>query len=331
MDMKLPDPALTERFLRDWHAATGTACAERALVALSGGPDSTALLLLIAGIAAYINQPHAATVDHGIRAASSAEAGAAADLCRAAGIPHAILRGPLPERAGATTNLSARARELRYTLLAEHAEAIGARWIVTAHHADDQLETLVMRLNRGSGVRGLAAIRHRSDRIVRPLLHWRRAELASLVEACGVTAVNDPSNVDDRFDRARLRKDLAGIDWIDPLMVSRSVAALGEADDAMEWMADQLEAEHCQFGDGAAWMKHLGIPSELARRLVERCLRHVDPGIAIRGGDLTRLVAALERTDSGTLGRVRCSHAFTAAPVPQMLWTFRQAPPRRSH
>lgn len=329
--MTPPDPLLVERFTRDWYAATGSACADCALIALSGGPDSTALLLLRAA-AKSLGQPHAATVDHGLRATSSAEAGAAADLCRAAGVPHAILSGPLPDRAGPTANLSARARALRYSLLEEHAEAIGARWIVTAHHADDQLETLVMRLNRGSGVRGLAGIRGRGgERIVRPLLGWRHAELAALVEACGVSAINDPSNVDDRFDRARLRKVLARNDWIDPVMVSRSVAALGEADEAVEWMADRLEGELCQYGEGQALLKSFCVPAELARRLVERCLRHVDPGISIRGGDLTRLVAALQREDPATLGRVRCGIGFTAAPFPQMLWTFQQAPPHRSN
>lgn len=325
--MAPPDPAVTERFLRDWRAATGAGHAARPLVALSGGPDSSALLLLMAGIADHVGQPCAATVDHGIRAASADEAATAADLCRAVGVPHAILRGDLPDRTGGTANLSARARALRYDLLERHAAAVGARWIVTAHHADDQLETLVMRLNRGAGVRGLAGIRRRSGRVVRPLLQWRRAELAALVEACGVAAVHDPSNTDDRFDRARLRGQLADAGWIDPAMVSRSAAALDDAAEAIEWMVDRLQAKLCRLGDGEATLAAASMPGELTRRLVERCLRHVDPGIAIRGGDLTRLVAALERSETATIGRVHC---LAGAPGGGGRWTFRQAPPRRS-
>lgn len=320
------DPALVERFIRDWKALTGAGVADRALIALSGGPDSAALLLLFAAIRGSLNPPIAATVDHGIRAASSAEAGLAADLCRALGVPHTILKGELPDRSGPTANLSARARDLRYGLLRAHAEANGARWIVTAHHADDQLETLIMRLNRGSGVGGLAGIRGLADPVVRPLLGWSRAELAGLVTAAGVNAVNDPSNVDARFDRARLRKNLQGAEWLDMRAAARSAAALAEADEALEWAVDRLQAETCHFGEGQSIFESFLVPPELQRRLVERCLRHIDPGINIRGDDLTRLLAKLRRCDPATLGRVRCGvvmmHYAEA-------WSFQTAPPRQ--
>lgn len=323
------DPAERERFVRDWHALTGAGFADRALIALSGGPDSTALLLLFAAIRQGVAAPVAATVDHGLRATSAQEARACADLCRRLDIPHAILTGALPDRAGPTANLSARARELRYALLREHAETVGARWIVTAHHADDQLETVVMRLNRGAGVGGMAGIRAVAGPIVRPLLGWTRAELAAPVAAAGIEAVQDPSNTDLRFDRARLRRQLADAPWLDARMASRTAAALAEADEALEWMLDRLEGERCRFGEQQAVLDRLFLPAELCRRLVERCLRHVDPGIAIRGGDLTRLIATLARDEPATLGRVRCGHVFLARPSPVPAWSFRLAPPRR--
>lgn len=324
------EPQTVERFTRDWYALTRSACADRALLAVSGGPDSIALLLLFAGIKKSINPPVVATVDHGLRAHSSAEAGGVADLCRRLGLEHAVLSGPLPPRVDRTANLSARARALRYALLVQHAEAKEARWIVTAHHADDQLETMIMRLNRASGVGGLAGVRSVTDNIARPLLGWSHAELAAIVAAAGVTPVADPSNTDNRFDRARLRKLLAGADWLDPIAASRSAAALAQADNAIEWMLGRLEGEHCQFGEGQAILDHLFLPPELQRRLAERCLRHVDPGITVRGGDLTRLLAALGGDKPATLGRVRCDHAALTHPTPRLVWTFQTAPPRRT-
>lgn len=325
----LIDPAARDRFLRDWHALTGTRADDRALIALSGGPDSTALTLLFAAIAPSITPPVAATVDHGLRAASAQEAGVAADLCRRLDIPHTTLTGELPGRVGPTANLSARARALRYALLREHAAAVGATWIVTAHHADDQLETMIMRLNRGTGVGGMAGIRARGEPVVRPLLGWTRAELASLVAAAKVATVDDPSNVDARFDRARVRRQLGDAEWLDARMAARTAAALAEADEAIDWMLDRLEGERCQFDGDQAILDPRFLPAELCRRLVERCLRHVDPTIIVRGGDLTRLVATLSRGEPATLGRVRCGPVSLGRPTPITAWKFERAPPRR--
>lgn len=318
------DSAVIERFAKDWQVVTD-GHADRALVALSGGPDSSALLLLMAAIGV---DAHAATVDHGIRPASAAEAVRAAALAVACGVPHSTLSGVLPERVGTTANLSARARALRYRLLAEHATAVGACWIVTAHHADDQLETMVMRLGRGAGLRGLAVVRARQGAVVRPLLGWRRAELGALVAGCGVTAVDDPSNVDERFDRARVRKRLAGVDWLDPLAAARSAAALGQAEDAIAWTVERLAGERCRFGEGAAALRAAALPAELRRRLVERCLVHVDPGIGPRGAEVGRVIERLADGREGTLAGVRYGISVDDG---EPWWTFRQAPPHRAH
>lgn len=324
------DSALVERFKRDWFATAGAFYDDTALVALSGGPDSTALLLLMRAIVPFIAPPIAATVDHGLRPESAVEAGAAADLCRSLGVPHATLRGPLPARVGSTTNLSARARALRYELLEEHASEMGARWIVTAHHADDQLETLIMRLNRGSGVRGLAGIRPRQDRIVRPLLQWKHDELAVIVTAAGVVSTNDPSNVDDRYDRARLRKLLAQTPWLDARAASRSAQALTDAEEAIEWYVDDLEPRAIKVGDGEVFLNALFLPIEARRRLVERCLRHIDTAITPRGRDLSNLVASIGAYRTATLGGVAIDFVATAADhSPGKLCRFRPAPPRR--
>ncbi|WP_296612084.1 tRNA lysidine(34) synthetase TilS [Sphingomonas sp.] len=318
------DPATLARFAADLSALCDPA-RDRVLVAVSGGPDSLALLLLTHALLG--DRCVAATVDHGLRPEAADEAAWVADLCAARGIDHAVLSGPLPERAGHTANLSARARALRYELLQAHADAVGATHIATAHHADDQVETLIMRLNRGAGVGGLAGVRasgqRMGGRVIRPLLGWRRTELGAIVAAAGIVAVEDPSNVSDRFDRARLRKQLAAIDWIDPLRVAASAAALADAEDAIAWMVRQLGTDRIAADGDSLTLDPSGLPFELVRRLVEQCVRQMDASAEIRGSALVRMVKALESGDTAMLGDV------TAVALSPAAWRFRKAPPRR--
>lgn len=312
------------RFARDLAALVAPAV--RVLVAVSGGPDSVALLLLAHEVLS--DRCVAATVDHGLRAESGDEARWVARLCEARGIAHAVLTAPLPDRAGRTANLSARARALRYALLEAEADRVGADAIATAHHADDQLETLIMRLNRGAGVAGLAGVRAKSGRIVRPLLGWRRAELVDLVAARGIAAIHDPSNVSDRFDRARLRKSLAQVDWLDAGRWTASAGALGDAEDAIAWTARLLEERLCAHGAGESVLHVDGVPFELKRRLVERCLSRIDPGAALRGGEIAALVTRLDHGRPAMLGDVACTPDRDRAGA--SVWRFSPAPPRRS-
>jgi tRNA(Ile)-lysidine synthase len=314
------DPAVIERFAADLAALCDPASA-RVLVAVSGGPDSLALLLLTHALIG--ERCVAATVDHGLRPEAADEAKWVADLCAAHGIDHAVLRGALPERAGHTANLSARARALRYELLHTHADAVGATQIATAHHTDDQVETLIMRLNRGAGVGGLAGVRAASGRVIRPLLGWRRAELGTIVAAAGIVAVDDPSNVSDRFDRARLRKHLAAIDWIDPARVAASASALADAEDAIGWMVRQLGTDRIATEGDSLLLDPRDLPFELVRRLVEHCVRQIDSTAEIRGSALVRMVKALESGETAMLGDV------AAVAVSPAAWRFRKAPPRR--
>ena len=312
-----------ERFARDWQRIAGADHDRPVLIALSGGGDSSALLLLFAALRR--RDVFAATIDHGIRPAAAAEAEQAAVLSRSCEVPHAILAAPLPARVASTANLSARARALRYRLLEEQADAVGARWIVTAHHADDQLETLVMRLRRGAGLRGLASIRARQGRVARPLLGWRRTELVELVAAAGVVPVDDPSNTDERFDRARVRKALAGADWLDAAAASRSAAALAEAEEAIGWVIDRLAGERIVAGDGEVQLRAHDLPGELRRRLVERCLGAIDGETGFRGEEVGRLLSQLSAGGGGTLGQTRYDVVRGGE------WRFRPAPPRRAH
>ena len=179
------------------------------LVAVSGGPDSMALLRLVAGWAERHTHPpiHVATVDHGLRADSRAEAEAVAGWAAAIGLSHCILTwtGEKP-----TTRIQERARNARYALLARHAETIGADVLMTAHHADDQAETILFRLLRGSHVGGLAGMADVSRRgalvHARPLLGWSKVDLVAVCDVAGQPYFRDPSNADARYARTRMRR-----------------------------------------------------------------------------------------------------------------------------
>lgn len=297
----------------------------RLLVAVSGGGDSLALMLLASAVLG--DRCVAATVDHGLRAVSSDEAAFVGSIAGRLGIAHRVLRGEMPARAGRTANLSARARAFRYALLEAERVRVRADAIATAHHADDQLETMVMRLNRGAGIAGLAGVRARGGRIVRPLLGWRRAELAAIVSGVGIEAIEDPSNIDDRFDRARLRKVLAGVGALDTEHWAASARALGDAEDAIGWMAERLGAERIAVIGGRVELLAGDLPFELQRRLIERALRAVEPAIDPRGDALARMALSLRDGRAAMLGNVR---AAVTQREGRVIWIFVAAPPRRS-
>ena len=168
----IPATEAIERFAADLEvlAPAGTLIG----VAVSGGPDSLALLLLAAK--ARPGEVEAATVDHGLRPESAAEAAMVADLCETLGVPHRILvadwiRSP-------TSNIQAEARAMRYRLLNDWAIERGLSAVATAHHADDQAETLLMRLARGAGVGGLGGTRKRRALVGRRHAYAAAARLA---------------------------------------------------------------------------------------------------------------------------------------------------------
>lgn len=314
--------ASVERFRADLLRLKGRNAAERFGLAVSGGPDSTALLLL--AHAAFPARIEVATVNHGLRSEAAVEARFVASLCATLDVPCDILAITVAQRG----NMSANARDARYAALAQWRELRRLDWLVTAHHADDQLETFIMRANRGSGVAGLSGIRRVQGSVLRPLLGWHRAELAAVVAGSGIDAVTDPSNSDDRYDRARLRKALAGIDWLDALAVSDAAAMLASADESLRWTTDQFATGLFSYnkGDVVFDRRHFDLPDELVRRLVIRAMIRVDPGFAVAGtggGALARFVERLESGNSATLAGIH-------ADVRAQQWRFRRAPARRA-
>jgi tRNA(Ile)-lysidine synthase len=187
-----------------WEAARGI------VLGVSGGPDSVALMLLAAAWARARALPpplYVATVDHGLRKDSRGEAEMVARWADGLALPHAILvwDGVKPK-----FRIQERAREARYNLLFEYAAKIGADHVMTAHHADDQAETILFRLLRGSGVSGLSGMARSSERngliLARPLLAHAKADLAGLCESRAHPYFDDPSNSDPVYARTRIRR-----------------------------------------------------------------------------------------------------------------------------
>ena len=287
-------------------------------VAVSGGPDSVALLLLMHQVAP--DHVVAATVDHRLRPEAAAEADAVSRICEEVGIAHSTLRASEPIHG----SVQAAARTVRYALLEKWRAAQKIDYLVTAHHADDQAETLLMRLNRASGVAGLASIRGRKGQILRPLLGWRRTELQAVVDAAGITAIDDPSNRDPRFDRARLRAALTAAPWLDVAAAARSAALLGEADAALDWAVAQVIATWPDGGDPSV-IRDGNWPDEIGWRILRCRITAFAGECGADQGQLLCAVDAVRRGHKKSLGNVLIVPDRTDA----TLWRLTQAPPRR--
>ncbi|MEO5612180.1 MAG: tRNA lysidine(34) synthetase TilS [Sphingomicrobium sp.] len=319
MKSQIPDPELVKRFAANLDALVEPGATVG--VAVSGGPDSLALLLLTA--AARPNQIEAATVDHGLRPESRAEAAMVADQCHRIGVRHAILTvaWPTPPH----SSLQARAREARYEMLGEWALASRLAVVATAHHADDQAETLLMRLARGAGIGGLGSVRARRPlvpgvQLVRPLLGWRKEELAALVAGAGIEPVDDPSNRDPRHDRVRMREWLKRADWADPQRLAASASWLNEADEALDWALAQLTERRIERDGASLIIDPSEMPRELQRRLLLAAFAEMGTTHP-RGPDLARALDTLRKGGKTTLAGLMLEGGAA--------WRLRPAPPRR--
>ena len=248
-----------------------------------------------------------------------------ADVCQERGITHATLR-PQVARKG---NLQGNARAARYAALGEWAKERELAAIVTAHHRDDRAETLLMRLNRGAGARGLAGMRAVAPvpgrpelPLLRPLLGWSRAELADIVSLSGLAPAEDSSNRDTRFERVAVRQAMALADWLDPAGLAASADHLTEADEALDWAAGREWDERVErTAEGFAYRPNA--PRAVRLRVLERILAELGREGTPRGSEIARLDTALSQGMTATLAGVR------GAARPEA-WVFAPAPPRRS-
>ncbi|KQO06971.1 tRNA lysidine(34) synthetase TilS [Sphingomonas sp. Leaf242] len=297
------------------------------LFAVSGGPDSMAMLTL-----AHESLPPGftvASIDHRLRPEAVEESAMVAAYCATLGISHATL-APSEPITGAS--IQAQARTTRYALLTEHARAIGAGALVTGHHADDQAETFLMRAARGSGLAGLAGVRARTHVngviVIRPLLDWRRAELRAIVRRAEVPFLDDPSNHDDRHDRTRFRRLLGENEWLGTPNLARAAAALAETDTDVRAMVDWVWTERAKVGGGEVKLAVENLPREILRRLARRAIGTVRAEAGIVAPEWTEAANIEKLLDSLTTGK-RTTQAGIIASVRGDVWRFREAPPRR--
>jgi tRNA(Ile)-lysidine synthase len=243
-----------KRLFADWKAAPAI------VLAVSGGPDSVALMWLAARWRRGLSRgPRlvAVTVDHGLRKEAAREARDVKRLARMLDLEHRTMRwtGAKPK-----TGLPAAARAARYELLARAARACGATHVLTAHTRDDQAETLLMRLLRGSGIAGLSAMARQSERegfvLARPLLNVPKARLIATLSRAKIDFADDPTNRDTTFARPRLRVLLPALaaEGGDVRSLTRLASRLARANAAVEILADGAE-RYLAFKGG-----HMGLP-----------------------------------------------------------------------
>lgn len=286
------------------------------VAAVSGGSDSLALLFLLKDYLATLKSPPSITVvtiDHGLRAESAKEAADVGKLCKAHGLSHRTLTW---DDAKPKTGIAAAARSARYRLLVQAAHEAGADVIATGHTSDDQIETFLMRKERSSHseARGLAAMASRSRlensvELIRPLLHLSRAVLRDMLCQRGVVWIDDPSNVNTRYERPRVRATTAAL--ADPAMVLEKIAvarAARQRDNAI--LIAALANAHClqmdPFGTiGVDTDVYAALPENI-RRLLSGLLASLAGGRRFLPGDAERsriekLLSGHEKVDRLTI------------------------------
>ena len=319
------------------------------VLAVSGGPDSTALMVLAArwrkarkSWPKNLPKLIAVTVDHGLRVEAKREAASVGRLARKLGIAHRTLRwtGAKPK-----TGLQEAARAARYRLLAGAARKANATHILTAHTRDDQAETVLIRMSRGSGVSGLAAMARISTlsgdgkgqiKLVRPLLDMPKARLIATLRAAKIPFADDPSNRDPRFTRARLRGLMGELarEGLDARRLALLARRLKRADLAIEAAVNRTAAELTLSSarpgaiafDAAGYAR---LPAEIALRLIGRALARVGDEGPVELAKLEALKAALDAAQNAGNARFRRSLAGATVTLAELQITVERAPPRR--
>ena len=321
----------------DWKHAPGL------VLAVSGGPDSIALMWLAARWRKALSHgPHllATTVDHGLRPEAAREAREVKRLARHLGIPHRTVRwtGEKPK-----SGVPAAARAARYRLLAKIARQSGASHILTAHTRDDQAETLLMRLLRGSGIGGLAAMARESERegvlIARPFLSVPKSQLLATLQKAGIGYAEDPTNRDIRFTRPRIRAVIEDLraEGGDARNLARLAARLARANAAIEILADgaarylalrdqvigspratSAAPRNASF-EAAAFAR---LPEEIRLRLLLRAIDRVGHEGPAELGKAEALLAVLDRALQKSSKKKKKSAPTAAARQPKLKQTL---------
>jgi tRNA(Ile)-lysidine synthase len=332
-----------KRLFADWKAAPAI------VLAVSGGPDSIALMWLAARWRSTLARgPRliAVTVDHGLRAEAATEARDVKRLARTLDLTHRTMRwaGEKPK-----TGLPAAARTARYRLLAQAARASGATHILTAHTRDDQAETVLMRLLRGSGIGGLAAMARESARdgvrLARPFLQVSKSQLVATLKKAKIGFADDPTNRDTNFTRPRLREimPVLAAEGGDARNLARLASRLARANQAVEVLVDgaerylalrDREAPRAGFDVSTFDAKvFAAMPEEIRLRLLKRAIDRFGHEGPAELGKVEALLAVLDQagTKTGKARRPRLKQTLAGALVSLTDGRIRvePAPPRR--
>ncbi len=282
----------------------------RVAVAVSGGADSLALAFLAAPWARNLGgEAVAVTVDHGLRAEAGAEAAQGGAWLTAAGIAHSVLTwtGPKPR-----SDIQAAARAARYRLLEEWCAERAILHLLLAHHLDDQAETVLLRLGRGSGVDGLAAMapirETRLLRLLRPVLTLPASRLRAGLAAVGQPWVDDPSNHDPAYARVRMRRLMPALaaEGLSAERLAATAAGMAGTRAALDGQVAAAALDHVRFHPAGFVHVAAGalatLPGEIGCRLLVRLLLAVGGGgYAPRRDRLDRLHRAL--VGGGAIGQ----------------------------
>ena len=312
-----------QNFVRLIRSRKLVAPGDKVLLALSGGADSTALLCLFLEIRSQLDlELAAAHLNHGLRKKESdADAEFVRSLAADCHLP-CVVEKLSPRERPKGGNAQARAREQRYRFLQRIGDALGAQRIALAHTRNDQAETVLLRLLRGSGSLGLAAIPvSRADRFIRPLLSIEREELRTYLRSRGVGWREDSSNRDLRFARNKVRHEL--IPWLEksfnPSIVdvlARTAENLRGDAESLEWLVGDLAGRHADPADARlgwrqSWLNTL--PPGLRSQLVRHALGILDPGKRALKKQVDAVLELLQDHKSGKsvrIGRIQAAREF---------------------
>jgi tRNA(Ile)-lysidine synthase len=317
------------------------------ILAVSGGPDSTALMWIAARWRDELEKPPklvAVTIDHGLRKESAREARAVARLAKTLNVEHVTLRwtGRKPK-----TGIQEAARNARYRLLSEEAHRRNASHILTAHTLDDQAETVLFRMARGSGVGGLAGMRPldgvpvkgaKPAHLVRPFLDVPKARLIATLKAAEVRYAVDPSNADPRFTRPRLRALMPQLaaEGLTAERLSRLARRAGRIEAALFVALNAAQVALCPGPWRAAAPvstdaeAFLDLPEEIGLRLLGRMIAHVGGQGGPELGQLEVLYADLQAGRmGGAVASVRRNLAGALVTLSAAKLSVEREPPRR--
>jgi tRNA(Ile)-lysidine synthase len=315
----------------------------RIVIAVSGGPDSTALLWLASRWReSRESGPEliAVTVDHGLRPEARREAETVRDFAQRLGIEHRILRwtGAKPR-----TGIQEAARNARYSLIAKEAKAAEAGYVLTAHTLDDQAETVLLRLLRGSGPAGLQAMTEVAPypggpalSLVRPFLTVPKVRLVATLTKAGIAFADDPSNRDPRHTRPRLRAIMPQLaaEGLTPARLATLAKRVQRAEDALRHAVAEASGRvsRSAWGEGARIVfdrdLFLALPAEIGLRLLAQAIGHAGNEGPVELGKLETLFAALADAPGESAFRRTLAGAMVTAKAAELV--IERAPARRA-